>query len=82
MKIRLTKTFRYQIDATTTGELPPGEHDVDEELAQKAIRFGGAKLVHEKKAPQNKGRGKAPNNKAGVGGTTKRRRGTRTKPDA
>ena len=80
MKIRLRRTFTYQVDARTTADLLPGEHDVDAELAQKAIRFGGAKLVSEKKAPQNKARGKAPENKARVGKKTKRGRRTGAKP--
>ena len=80
MKIRLRRTFIYQIDARTTGELGPGEHDVDKALAEKAIRFGGAKLVSEKKAPQNKARGKAPENKARVGKKTKRGGRTGAKP--
>ena len=78
MKIRLRHGFRYQIDATTVGELPRGVHDVDDELARKAIRFGGAKIV-EKKAPENK-LGKVPENKSKVVKKRRRRAGSKSKP--
>ena len=82
MKIRLKRPFTYQLDARTTRTLEPGEHDVTDHVAELAMRFGGAKLVLKKKAPQNKARGKAPKDKAGVGRTAKRRGRPRSKPDA
>lgn len=81
MKIRLRRAFTYQVDSVTTKTLPPGEHDVDEVLAGKAIRFGGAKIVAEKKAPENKARGKATESKSEVEKPAKRRGRPRTRTD-
>lgn len=66
MKIRLTRVFRYQASPTKEVTLEPGVHEVSEYVANLAVRWGGAKLVREKKAPKNKARGKAPENKARV----------------
>ena len=77
MKIRLHQTFRYQKTATEVVELLAGVHDLPKELAEKAIRFGGAKLVTEKKAPENKVVG-VPENKAKVAKVRSRR--SRAKP--
>lgn len=79
MKIRLKRSFTYQIDARTTETLAPGIHDLDKDLASKVLRFGKAELVIEKKAPQNKARGKASENKTGVARKSKRRRSPRPK---
>ena len=81
MKIRLFRPFTHQVSATEVRTYPPGVHDLDDRLASLALRFGKAEVVIEKKAPQNKARGKAPNNKAGVGRTTKRRSRARPKSD-
>lgn len=80
MKIRLKRSFTYQIDARTTETLAPGVHDLSKELAEKVLRFGNAELVKEKKAPQNKVRGEASENKTGVARKSKRRRSPRSKP--
>lgn len=79
MKITLRRPFTYQVDARTTKTLEPGTHDVTKDIAEKAIRFGGAKLVTTKKAPQNKARGAAPDNKTKVAKKSKRRRRTGSK---
>lgn len=82
MKIRLKRPFTYQVDAQTTKTLEPGIHDVNQALAEKILRFGKAELVSEKKAPQNKARGGAPENKTKVAGKAKRRSRKRPKSDA
>ena len=78
MKIRLRRAFTYQVTSTQTATLEPGDHDLDAELAGKAIRFGGAKLINEKEAPQNKSV-KPAENKARVGRKTQHRGRTGTK---
>jgi len=54
MKIRVKRTFQYQIDAATVGTIQPGIHDLDDELALKVLKFGSAEKVLEKVAPENK----------------------------
>ena len=71
MKIKLRRAFTYQDGPRNTVTLPPGEHDVDQRVAQLALRWGNAVLVKAKKpaakkAPENKV-GKAAETKAGVG---------------
>lgn len=78
MKIRLKRPFTYQDGPRNTVTLDPGVHDLPTKLAQLALRFGKAEMVVEKKAPENK-LAKTPENKAGVGRKTKRRRGAGAK---
>ena len=80
MKIRFHKTFRIQVDARTLNEYKPGVQDVPDDVALKAIKFGFATKVVEKKAPENKVV-KIAENKAKVGKKAKRRRSARSKPD-
>jgi len=80
MKIRVKRPFVYQVDARTTVRLPVGEHDLSREIAEKVLRFGKAEMVVEKKAPANKSRGKAAENKARVVKPTKRGGRKRAKP--
>ena len=80
MKIRITKTFRYQVDARNDAELKPGIHDVPEEIANLAIMMRAAEKIVEKKAPENKVVEVAENKKK-VARKSGRRRSTRTKPD-
>ena len=89
MRIKLKRTFRYQVSATKTGAILPGEHDVPKDvsfdLAAKAMKFGGAKIVPDKPKPEKK----APENKVVYASESKsevevkpmRRRSTRTKPN-
>lgn len=78
MKIRLKRTFVYQDGPRKTVTLSPGVYDLPADLAEKALRWGKAERVFEKKAPENK-IAEVPENKAGVGGAAKRRRRTRPK---
>lgn len=78
MKIRLRKPFTYQVSATETATLEKGDHTVDEVLAGKAVRFGGAVILGKKKAPENKVV-KVAENKTRVGRKTKRSSSTRSK---
>ena len=82
MKIRVKRKFTYQVDARTTADIEPGVHDLPTALAEKVLRFGKAEILVEKKAPQNKARGEAPENKARVGQKTKRGRRTGAKPQS
>lgn len=54
MKIKVKRTFNYQVDARTVGTIEPGVHDLPDELAYKVLRFGKAEKVPEKVAPENK----------------------------
>lgn len=82
MKIRLKRSFTYQLSASQTVTLEPGVHDVDDEIGRKAMTWGKATLVRsKKKAPENKA-GRAAENKAGVGKKAVRSRGTRSEPNA
>ena len=66
MKIRILRPFTYQDGPRNTRTLPAGVHDLEQELAQKVLRFGKAELVVVKKAPANKKRGEPPENKTRV----------------
>lgn len=79
MKVKIKRPFTYQADARTAVTLEPGVHDLDSELAGKVLRFGAAELVVEKKAPQNKKRDTAPENKKKVAKKPVRRSGTGSK---
>ena len=88
MKIKLRRPFSYQDTPQTVVKLQPGEHTVDERVANMAVRWGGAELIKAKKKTKKKVQKKAPENKlakvaankAGVGRKTKRRRSPRAKP--
>ena len=83
MKLKVKRRFRYQVTATEVAEVDPGVYsvpgDISAELADKIRRFGKAEIVVEKKAPENKVRGKAPESKAKV--SKRGRRRTRSKSD-
>jgi hypothetical protein len=79
MKVKVKRSFTYQVDARTTATLSPGVHNLDKDLAGKVLRFGHAELVVEKKSPQNKKRDAAPENKKKVAKKAVRRSGTGTK---
>ncbi len=82
MKIQVTRKFRYQATNIKLGILPPGIYrvpeDISKELADKALRYGNAKLLVEKKAPENKVV-RVSENKADVAGTAGSSSGTRAK---
>jgi len=82
MKIKIKRPFTYQDGPRNTVTLPVGVHDLDADLASKVLRFGNAEIVVEKKAPQNKARGKPPENKTGVARKSKRRSGKRPKSNS
>jgi len=81
MKVRVRRPFTYQVSATKTETIAPGVHDLPKELVEKILRFGKAELVVEKKAPENKLRGHAPESKKKVGKKSVRSRGTWSKSD-
>lgn len=80
MKIKINRLFRY-MDGTKLKELAPGVHDLSKDLAEKVLRWGKAEILVQKKAPENKKRDKAPENKVGVASKSVHRRSTRAKPD-
>ena len=84
MKIKIKKLFRYQDGPRDTRELQPGVYevgkDITDHVAHIAQRFGGAKIVVEKKAPENKVVN-APENKSKVAKKSGNRRSTRSKPN-
>lgn len=87
MKIKVKRLFRFQKTPTKVGEVKPGVYsvpgDLSNELAAKILKFGKAeKLIDEKKAPENKNLGKAPESKSKVAKKTGNRRGTGAKSDA
>lgn len=83
MKIQIKRLFRYQKDAQTVVDLPPGVYavpkDISKDVAEKALKFGKASVMAEKKAPENKVV-KVAENKATVEKPKKRRGRPRAKP--
>ncbi len=56
MRIKIKRLFRYQVSATKTGQVLPGEYDVPKDVsfdvAAMAMKFGGAKIVPDEPAPE------------------------------
>lgn len=84
MKIRIKRTFQYQVDAQTIKSLEPGIYvspgDISDRLARMAVRMGYAEMVLKKKAPEDK-LVKVPESKKKVARKPVRSRSTRAKPD-
>lgn len=88
MKIIVRKLFRYQHDARTIRELPPGIYDVGKDISQVlcdlALSLSRAEIyvapVFEKKAPENKVV-EVIENKSTVAKKSGSRRSTRAKPN-
>lgn len=86
MKFKLTRRFDIQLDARTVVSYDSGVYqvpgDMPKDHADRAMQQRiGRYLMTVKKTPENK-LAATPENKAGMGRKTKRRRRTRTKPDA
>ncbi len=86
MRIKVHKTYSYQVTPRKVKKLYPGEYDVGTHIslhiAQSVLQFGKAEILKEveKVAPENKVV-ETPENKAKVGKKSVRRRSSRPKPD-
>ena len=90
MKLQVTREWKRQISNTKVRTIKPGVYKVPDEVSEDdATRIvqmhAGAMIAEkpkkvEKKAPENKVSG-VPENKTGVGRTSKRRGRPRSKPD-
>ncbi len=84
MKIKIKRVFNYQDGPRNVVELQPGVYgvgrDISQHVADLAIRWGGAEVVVEKKAPENKVV-RASENKSKVAKKSGNRRSTRSKPN-
>ena len=61
MKVKIIKPYKYSPDGNSVETLKPGDHDIDERWAKKAIASGHTENKS-KPAPSNKAK-KAPKNK-------------------
>lgn len=75
MKLKVNRTFKYQADARTVVTIKPGTYNVPDELSQEAadkvMQFRAGELIVakkpvQKKAPENKVRGRTPDSKTPV----------------
>ena len=87
MKIKIKRTFKYQVGPRDTKELLPGEYVVGKDIslrrAEQVLKFGKAEVIAEprveKIAPENKVV-EVAENKSRVEKKPVRRRSTRSKP--
>ena len=86
MKLKVKRAFQYQATPQKVKEIKPGMYsvpgDISRELAEKIRKYGKAEVIEEvfqKQAPENK-IAQVPETKKKV--SKRRRRSTRTEPDA
>lgn len=86
MKFKIKRTFAIQVSRDRVKTYRPRTYSVPAEMskehATRAAQQRAGSWIEEKKTPENKALGAAPEDKAGVVRKTKRRSGTRSKPDA
>ena len=63
MKVNISKAYRYAPDGNAVVTVDPGEQELDERWAKKAIASGHGSAVKAKKPAANKSKGNAPEHK-------------------